>query len=56
MGPAFTVTSTVAVRMDAEANDWSETAQTSKIGEGYKWYRCAWCLKQDINGIYVPGA
>jgi len=34
LGPAFTllVTSTAAARMDAEANDWSETAQTSKLG------------------------
>ena len=42
LGPAFTllVTSTAAARMDAEANDWSETAQTSKLG---------W----DINGTDV---
>jgi hypothetical protein len=33
LGPASTllVTSTMAVRIDVEANDWSETAQTSKL-------------------------
>ena len=43
MGRAFTlvllVTSTATARMDAEVNDWSETAQTSKLGRDSKWYR-----------------